>query len=59
MYVGGPTEVQNNLDVVQLLKRSSASFFSMNDSEQGIIGGYLSKNEEDLTETIIFKADSN
>lgn len=59
MYVEGQTEVQNNLDVVKLLKRFSASSFSMNDSEQGIIGRYLRKDEEDLTETIIIKADSS
>lgn len=45
-----------NLDLVQLLRRCSASSFSMNDSEQGIFGGYLRKDEEGLKETIIIKA---
>lgn len=43
MYVEGQAEVQNNLALVQLLRRFSASSFSVNESEQGILGGYLRK----------------
>lgn len=59
VYIEGQAEVQNNLGVVQLLKRFSPLSFSMNDKEQGIIGGCLRKDEEGLTETIIIQADSD